>query len=87
MPISLLMLEIAKSPICAKIEIIKPKNKHSNIEKLTTKTNNEQIIQEVIKFAIAPPIVLFGLISGASFLLNFGPIFEAMKSPHKIAKK
>ena len=87
MPKSLLILEIVRSPSCAKIDITIPKNKVSSIEKFTTNTSEEQIMQDVIKFAIAPPIVLFGLISGANFLVNFGPTFEAMKSPNRTAKK
>lgn len=87
MPKSLFMLDIVRSPSCAKIDITKPNNKLSNIVKLTVNISVEQIRQEVVKLAIAPPIVLLGLISGANFFVNLGPIFDATKSPKRMAKK
>ena len=60
---------------------------HFKIEKSIKIFNERQIKHAVIRFAIAPPIVLFGLISSANFFVNFGPIFEAIKSPRRTAQK
>ena len=87
MPMSRLNVEIAKSPNCAVIEIKEPQIRHLSIEKSTKYVKERQITQDVTKFAIAPPIVLFGLISGAIFLLNLGPTLDATKSPANTAIK
>ena len=66
---SLFKLEIARSPNCANIDIIVPRNKHFTIEKSMKNFSETQIRQDVIRFAIAPPTVLLGLISGANFIV------------------
>ena len=67
--------------------MIVPSIKQFKTEQLINNFKERHITIAVIRFAIAPPIVLFGLISGANFLVNFGPIFEAMKSPKRTAQK
>ena len=80
-------LEIAKSPNWAKTEITNPNNKHFKIGKFIKNFKERQTKQALIKLATAPPIVLFGLTSGANFFVNFDPTIDAIKSPIKTATK